>query len=59
MQAQATYECTVCGFNMEIMTDVEVNEIMDCFDCGTEYEIVSVLPIQLVELEAVAEDWGQ
>lgn len=41
------------------MTDVEVNEILDCFDCGTEYEIISVLPLQLVELEAVAEDWGQ
>jgi len=59
MQTQATYECTVCGFNIEIMTDVEVNEILDCFDCGTEYEIISVLPLQLVELEAVAEDWGQ
>ncbi len=59
MQSQLAHECAVCGYEIDISEDVELNEILDCFDCGTEYEIVSTSPIQLAELEAVAEDWGQ
>ncbi|MHA2029058.1 MAG: lysine biosynthesis protein LysW [Candidatus Kariarchaeaceae archaeon] len=52
-------ECIVCGANIEFESNVELNELVDCFDCTTEYEVVGVSPIHIQEAPMEAEDWGQ
>ena len=52
-------ECGVCGTNIELETNVEINELVDCLDCTTEYEIIGINPILIQEAPMEAEDWGQ
>ena len=54
-----TTECIICGFDLELETDVEVNELIECIDCGTELEIDSLSPLVLIEAPCEGEDWGQ
>ncbi|MEA1993606.1 MAG: lysine biosynthesis protein LysW [Euryarchaeota archaeon] len=52
-------ECIVCGLELEIEEDIELNEIILCPDCGTELEVVSLDPITVEEAPKVEEDWGE
>ena len=52
-------ECQVCGGIIPIEQNIELNELLECHDCGTEYEVTSLSPLDLSELEGVEEDWGQ
>ena len=52
-------ECNVCAAYIEFDNDVEINELIECLDCGTEYEVISINPLQIEEAPMEAEDWGQ
>jgi len=52
-------ECLTCGFDLEISLDVELGELLECNDCGTEFEIIGLNPLSVEELELGEEDWGE
>jgi len=54
---QAT--CVTCGGDVALPDDVEIGEILDCGDCGTELEVIAVDPVELAEAPELAEDWGE
>lgn len=52
-------ECVVCGGTLSLHDDLEVGEILDCSDCGTELEVVETEPPVLEQAPELAEDWGE
>ncbi len=56
---QLIFICTVCDAENDLEQSTEINEIVECMDCATEFEVISLEPIQVVELELSDEDWGQ
>jgi alpha-aminoadipate carrier protein LysW len=52
-------ECPVCGGEVPLEDDVVEAELIECPDCGTELEVVSVNPAKLAEAPQTEEDWGQ
>ncbi len=51
--------CPVCDAEVLVGTDVIVGELMECSECGSELEVVSVQPLQLAEAPQEEEDWGE
>lgn len=51
-------ECNDCGANIGVNNPV-VGEIIDCGDCGIEYEVRGLAPLALERAPEVAEDWGE
>ncbi len=51
--------CPICDARNEYDDIFEVGELLDCFECGSELEVVSTNPLQIIESEIEAEDWGQ
>jgi len=58
-QTVTTQTCDVCYAEIELGPDTILHELMECIDCGTEYEVTSLDPIMLEEAPMEAEDWGQ
>ncbi len=54
-----TVECPVCEADVEIAADAIVGEIVECADCGTELEVISLDPVTVEEAPEVEEDWGE
>ena len=52
-------ECVVCGNILNLESDLEFGELIECNNCGTELEISSVAPVELVEAPHEGEDWGE
>ena len=52
-------ECKVCGGELQLSEDLEVGEIVVCQDCGKDYEVTSVSPVELEFAPEVKEDWGE
>ena len=52
-------ECPVCANVIEFDEDTIEGELIECFDCGTELEVVSVDPPELEPAPESEEDWGQ
>ena len=52
-------ECVVCGSEIELQASTIAGELIDCDDCGSELEVVSVDPFELQEAPQEEEDWGQ
>lgn len=52
-------DCVVCGGTLALDDDLEVGEILDCGDCGTELEVVETEPATLDEAPELDEDWGE
>ena len=52
-------ECIVCGAKFELPEDTEKGEIIECSECGSELEVVSVDPIELAQAPEEEEDWGE
>ena len=52
-------ECPVCGAAVDLADDAVVGELMECGDCGTELEVLSLDPVGLGEAPETEEDWGQ
>lgn len=51
--------CVTCAATVALPDDVEIGEILDCGDCGTELEVISTGPVELAEAPELAEDWGE
>ncbi|MBM3292746.1 lysine biosynthesis protein LysW [Candidatus Bathyarchaeota archaeon] len=53
--------CTDCGGIIEIPENAEVDEIIECPDCGLEYVVVEMEHglLSLKELALKGEDWGE
>ncbi|RMG27929.1 MAG: lysine biosynthesis protein LysW [Methanobacteriota archaeon] len=58
-QSITTYLCPVCDGENSINEQLEIGELLDCFECGSELEVVNTSPLELIESEIEAEDWGQ
>ena len=51
--------CPVCGANLSIEDETVVSELVDCAECASELEVVSLDPPKLAEAPEAAEDWGE
>lgn len=51
-------ECNDCGADIAVNNPI-VGEIIDCKDCGIEYEVRGLAPLSLEPAPEVAEDWGE
>ena len=52
-------ECVVCGAELKLSEDTEINEIIMCEECGSELEVVSLEPPKLDMAPEEEEDWGE
>jgi alpha-aminoadipate carrier protein LysW len=52
-------ECVECGATIDVAEDVMQGEILACGDCGAEFEVISVEPLELEPAPAEMEDWGE
>lgn len=44
--------CPECETNLDIeMDEVEEGDVISCEECGTEYEVVGVEPLELARME--------
>ncbi len=55
----ATATCPVCEADVRLPADVMENELVTCQDCGSELEVLSLDPVQLIEAPETEEDWGE
>ena len=51
--------CPVCDAEIEVAADAVEGELMECPDCGSELEVVSLEPLELAEAPEAEEDWGE
>ncbi|GAB4519277.1 MAG: lysine biosynthesis protein LysW [Anaerolineae bacterium] len=51
--------CPICDADVTIPGDALENELIACPECGSELEIISLDPLQLIEAPEVEEDWGE
>jgi len=52
-------KCNECGGTIKLLKNAETNEIIQCLECGTEYEILTLNPIKLGPAPKEEEDWGE
>jgi len=52
-------ECVVCGAEVSLDDSTLQGELVECPECGSELEVVSVDPIELAQAPTEQEDWGQ
>ena len=52
-------ECPVCGGDVALEKDIVVGELIECSDCGSELEVLTVAPASLGEAPEAEEDWGE
>ncbi len=46
-----TWECSECKVENDLDAEPEAGQIVACEECGNEFEIVRVAPIEIVPLE--------
>ena len=51
--------CPICGGEVGVKAGTVVSELIDCDECASELEVISLDPLTLVEAPEVAEDWGE
>ncbi|MEM0121501.1 MAG: alpha-aminoadipate/glutamate carrier protein LysW/ArgW [Thermoprotei archaeon] len=53
--------CSECEATIDVPDDAIVGEIVECAECGTEYEVAGIGEegVKLKKAEAVSEDWGE
>ncbi len=52
-------KCLECDAVIVLADDVEEGELVECRDCGTEFEVTSVDPPELAPAPKEEEDWGE
>ena len=54
-------KCDECGADISVPQDAIVGEIVECKDCGAEYEVSSLEngTVHLKPAEVAEEDWGE
>ena len=51
--------CPVCEAKVPLEDNIVKGELIECLECGSELEVVSVDPLQLDEAPEEEEDWGE
>ncbi len=51
--------CPVCEADVPLEADVVMGELIECPECGSELEVVSLEPVELDEAPEEEEDWGE
>jgi len=51
--------CPVCDAELTLADDAVEGELMECDDCGSELEIISLDPVEIAEAPEAEEDWGE
>ncbi len=51
--------CPACDADVQRNEDPIVHEIMECPDCRSELEVVSLSPVLVALAPEVEEDWGE
>ncbi|MBI1873840.1 MAG: lysine biosynthesis protein LysW [Acidobacteria bacterium] len=52
-------KCLECDADIILDDTVEEGEIVDCPDCGTEFEVKATSPATLAYAPKEEEDWGE
>lgn len=52
-------ECPICGADIEKAADTVIGELLECADCGTELEVITLDPFKVDEVPQEEEDWGE
>ncbi|MEU4896757.1 lysine biosynthesis protein LysW [Streptomyces sp. NPDC044780] len=52
-------DCPMCESPIRYQDTVVLNEIIECGECRSELEVVSVDPLLLALAPDVEEDWGE
>jgi alpha-aminoadipate/glutamate carrier protein LysW len=52
-------QCPECSAEVNVDDGLQVNEILQCAECGSELEVMMLAPVGLALAPAVEEDWGQ
>jgi len=55
----ATAECPVCGAGIQLASDTEQGELIECGECGSDLEVAGRGPYSLTEAPQTEEDWGE
>ena len=58
-QIESTSECIICGAELNFTASLDIGEILECYECGSELEVFTVAPLVFVEAPTESEDWGQ
>lgn len=51
-----TWECAECQVDNDLDDDPEEGQIVECAECGAEFEIVAVEPLEMVALDIPESD---
>lgn len=51
--------CPDCEADVQLDADIRVTEIVECGECRSELEVVTVEPASLSQAPEVEEDWGE
>ncbi|ARZ72285.1 MULTISPECIES: lysine biosynthesis protein LysW [Streptomyces] len=51
--------CPECESSVALAEPPKVNEIIECGDCSSELEVLTVDPLQVALAPDVEEDWGE
>jgi alpha-aminoadipate carrier protein LysW len=51
--------CPECSVGVPVTGTAAVSEVIECADCHSELEIISVNPVQLAVAPEIEEDWGE
>lgn len=51
--------CPECGAEVQLESNVEKGEIVQCSDCGADLEVTNVSPVELELAPEEEEDWGE
>ena len=52
-------QCPVCEADVELGADAVEGELVECPECGSELEVLTLGPITLGEAPEAEEDWGE
>ena len=50
------WECPNCGNENDLDTGVEEGQILECLECGSEFEVTSLDPLDFEELDVPTVD---
>lgn len=52
-------KCPECGGMIQVAADAMLGEVIECFDCSAELEIISLSPLSVELAPEIEEDWGE
>jgi alpha-aminoadipate carrier protein LysW len=51
--------CPACDADLQMGDDLVEHEIIECLDCRSELELLSVSPVLVALAPEIEEDWGE